>query len=382
MLTYRDTIDALKTHFGGHATMVGEGPLRQSIVLAYQTIAQAHRWQSLNRRHRLVLDAAYSTGTVDYDYTGGTYERQLTLASGTWPTWAASGWVLIDGETYRVDERKSATVLTLDSTFCPVADIAAGTTYSIFRRTYTLPATFLSMNQPIDSAGTWYGYVDPDEFLQYHRVDPSAGEPRVWTILPDEDNPGRSAVYVQPPPSTAEAIDFIGHFAPRALTISGYESASSVGTVACSASTAVTGTTTAFPAGSAGGVIRFSSNTTAPSGHWGANPYAEEALIRSRDSATALTLTAAVTGTYSGAKYVISDPIDLPASMHAAFLRRCELELAILLNMDGIDRRSQIYERALYDAKVADSPVMGRRFVGMASYSPRFLRDWPAGSEA
>lgn len=58
---------------------------------------------------------SYSTGTITYDHTGGANERQVTLAGGTWPSWAkAPGRLFYNGAFYNLDARISDTILTLE----------------------------------------------------------------------------------------------------------------------------------------------------------------------------------------------------------------------------------------------------------------------------
>ena len=74
--------------------------------------------------------------------SGGANERQLTIAAGTWPTWAARGRVSISNATYAVENRVSTTILTLRPDQNPGADVAAGTAYNLYQQAYTLPVNF------------------------------------------------------------------------------------------------------------------------------------------------------------------------------------------------------------------------------------------------
>ncbi len=94
---------------------------------------KAHSWSFLNPRATLSLNAAYSTGTVAV--TSGV----VTLTSGTFPSWAASGVVVIDGVAYDVSTRDSGTQVTLTDTSVTEA---AGTSYTLDQRDYALPDDF------------------------------------------------------------------------------------------------------------------------------------------------------------------------------------------------------------------------------------------------
>lgn len=93
----------------------------------------SHSWSFIVRGLRTTLSAPYSTGTVSI--TSGT----ATLSGGTWPTWAADGWLEVNGYGYLVSSRSSGTVLVLDDS--SVSGIST-VSYEINRWQYTLPDDF------------------------------------------------------------------------------------------------------------------------------------------------------------------------------------------------------------------------------------------------
>ncbi len=94
---------------------------------------EPHEWSFLKPQYTLETEAAYSTGTITV------VNGVVTLASGTFPSWAAAGVITFGGLTYTVNTRNSGTQLTLDNT---EIDAAAGTTYILDQRDYTLPDDF------------------------------------------------------------------------------------------------------------------------------------------------------------------------------------------------------------------------------------------------
>ena len=74
----------------------------------------AHEWTFLFPTATLSINAPQSSSTITYDDTGGSSENLVTLASGTWPTWAADAQIRIDGTDYPVATRVDGTKLTLD----------------------------------------------------------------------------------------------------------------------------------------------------------------------------------------------------------------------------------------------------------------------------
>lgn len=94
---------------------------------------QAYTWKFLERMFVRIGEAAVTTGTVT------AVDGVVTLAGGTWPTWAADGIIDIDGVQSFVASRDSATQITLDNTSI---DAAALSTYTLYRWRQVLPADF------------------------------------------------------------------------------------------------------------------------------------------------------------------------------------------------------------------------------------------------
>ena len=99
-----------------------------------------HQWTFMRPYTTMTTSASYSTGTVTI------VDGVVTLASGTFPSWAASGQLTVDGETYAVSSRDSDTQVTLSDT---TVDEDAGSSYSLGRPTYDLPSDFSAMYGPL-----------------------------------------------------------------------------------------------------------------------------------------------------------------------------------------------------------------------------------------
>jgi hypothetical protein len=110
-----------------------------------------HEWTFLQPVTTLTTVAPYSTGTISI--TTGT----VTLASGIWPSWAASGELNVSGSTYTVATRGGDTTLTLDNT---LVTVASGTSYSLTRSTYTLPDDFGGIEGSFTYASSTSGSSD------------------------------------------------------------------------------------------------------------------------------------------------------------------------------------------------------------------------------
>lgn len=105
----------------------------------------AHQWSFMQPLYSATLTAPYSTGTITV------VDGVVTLASGTFPSWAASGDMVIEGISYSVNTRDSGTQVTLDDT---TLDVAAGTDYVLQQWDYDLPDLFGGFRGPLTYGST------------------------------------------------------------------------------------------------------------------------------------------------------------------------------------------------------------------------------------
>ncbi len=110
-----------------------------------------------------------------------------------------------------------------------------------------------------------------------------------------------------------------------------------------------------------GSYMRFGDTTNIPDGLGGLNPYVEQKKIISFTNATTLVLDSAVDNAYTGVKYCISDPCDIPVSMIDALYRGAEWQVAIGVRMKDADQKAALYQDALIHAFEADSIVQRQR---------------------
>jgi hypothetical protein len=100
---------------------------------AAEYLSMTKQWPYYQTRGVIDLLADYSTGTVTI--TNGS--PIVTLASGTWPTWAAVGELFVDDTWVTVSTRDSATQLTLTNNWGN--DSVAAESYTIAKIRYALP---------------------------------------------------------------------------------------------------------------------------------------------------------------------------------------------------------------------------------------------------
>lgn len=372
--TYYDAVVAARDFVGGNSTGVAMPALLRAIASAYREVTAARDWSFLYKHGRVHVKAPYTTGTITYDHTGGTYERELTLADGTWPSWADTGVVLIDSVLSRVVSRESDTVVTLDSALNPGADVDAGTSYSLYPEYYELPERFERFEGPWGE-GTWGlgRQVSADTLMALERFDPGSDDMSQYTIGGIPGVYGKLALYIHPSADAAETIDFIYKCRPRDLRFSGHNSTvDTAGTITANGSTAIVGSSTAFNSKMVGAVLRIGDATNVPTSLDGRYPYAEEHVISSVTDTTHLTLSAASSLSSGSLKYCITDPIDLNIAVENAFMRCVEKHLAITMNMKNKREMFAAYDEALFKAKGADHRSTQRRIAGggMPLYDP------------
>lgn len=369
MLLFCDCLDVLDSLCQSYGIAANQQMLRQAVLDAYTEFTNAHAWTYLTAvPGRIQLQAAVSTGTVAYDHTGGTYERELTLTDSTWPTDAYNWSVRIGDAVHDIEDYKSTTVVTLDSVMNPGADVAAGTSYTAFPRWYILPSDFIDFTRPAEEADWWLGEYMPMETLaNYQRYEDTTGDVEFYSVGPAPDLYGSLALYVWPPADAARTLDYVYKRRPRELRYSGKDTADRAGTITVTAASAsVTGNSSTFPSDCEGSIIRWSASTTkCPTAIAGDTPYAEERAIKTYTSGTSLTLDDVVVTSRSAVKYIISDPVDIPPSLHSAFLACCRKQLADIKDFKGAEKLQRAYYEALDRAKCADAPVRQPRICGV-----------------
>jgi hypothetical protein len=100
----------------------------------------SHKWRFLRPVTTLTLNESYNTGTVTV------VDGVVTLASGTFPSWAADGEFTVNGISYSVNTRDSGTQITLDDL---TVDADAGTTYNLEQIEYDLPDDWSGWDEPM-----------------------------------------------------------------------------------------------------------------------------------------------------------------------------------------------------------------------------------------
>ena len=356
-MTYTDVIQHLVDYLGGNEQDATQREIRRAAISAYRELIDCYPWRALHKLLNIPLNANHTTGTVEYDLTGGSSERLWTFSSATLPDWAARGKLLVGSNSWPIQRRLSSSTLQSPSDFYPAEDIAAGTTFELYQSEFVLPEDFRSMHVGMPTTTTATRRISIQDMSWMGRQNGASGSPWGYSIVADRFLPGRQTIILNPWPASADTFQALYRYRPRDLMYSGYAARDRSGTVSLSGTT-VTGSGTAFEAGMEGAVIRISANATQyPSDQAGDNPFYFEGVIdRVTNSSTLSVISNASGVTTSATRYTISDPIALPPSMLNALLRCCEKQAEIVRQRDDGGKQSAmgLFMDALETAQVAD----------------------------
>ncbi len=381
LTTFKDLIDHLTDWVGANPGAEVQRDARRSILGGLRDLSTAHRWSYFYSRGKLHLSAPYATGTIAYDHTGGASERLVTLSDGTWPSWAALGILVLDNIGYEVSSRLSDTEITLTSASNPGEDVAADTSYSLYRDTYPLPTDLVSIGQIIlASQARCLSFEHPNSWLERQRIFHGQSQPYAYTVRGSPDYLGNMAISFYPPPDQDYQAEYIYQRLPRDLKLDEYKTGSASTT---SGSTTVTGAGTNWTSRLVGTVFRVSrTSSDYPTGLVGPNPAAFERLVTAVNSTTSLTLDSAASETLGPVKYLLSDPIDVePGAMLTALLRSIEYQMAHARRMRDRELSEAQYNRALILAREADSRNFTDERLGQGWWYGERLANMPRGPD-
>jgi hypothetical protein len=349
MLTYFDVIEHLIVSSLGGPQDAEQRDIRTAVQRAYTEVTTMRDW-SWYTAHGRVITLAPVNGIVS-GYSNGVLTLSSPLSSTDWTHCKIRNTIAA------ISSVTNASTFVLDPQVKFVDSfVSAGDAVIFYKSLYPLPSTFRNLDEPSDEYNWWCGlYVSPDEAMKLERVSNSTGRPYHWTVVPNPN--GGYYLKLVGYPIRSETVDFIYRKIARPIKYSGHESTVRAGTISAS-STAVTGTATSFSSGLVGSVLRVG-GADYPQTLSGMSPYTAESVIAAVGSATALTASDSISA--SGAKYLITDPIDVPPHMHNVIYSAAEYWLARIRGTKP-DNAFALYQRDLRIAMEQDqlTPLSGR----------------------
>lgn len=359
-LTYFDCVEHLITGSAGGPQDAEQKDIRSACHRALDEIGSLRDWQWYHKHGRIDFQASW-TGTVTYNATTKTFTKQ---SGDDFPTYANRSSIRVNDVVSRIITRTSGTEIIVDDTINHHVDLASATAATIFRSIYPLPIDFKNIDSPVDqNALTNFLYVEQDTAMKGEGTSNRHGPPNSWTIVhnPYQESEGPWAIQVLGYPTEVEALDFTYRREPRTIRLSGHEASARAGTVTVSGTT-VTGTATSFTDDMVGSIIRFGTSSIVPDTLYSLNPFVREAKILAVASATSLTIDTSISsGVDSGAKYLVTDPVDASPQMRNAILSAMDYWLARTRNSNDVDNKFGLYQRDLRLALETDqlAPISG-----------------------
>jgi hypothetical protein len=167
---------------------------------------RAHRWSFLRPVLEINLHGPYSTGTVTVA------NGSVTLASGTWPTWAEDASLIVAGVSYRVAKRVDGTTLQITDT---EAAASAGTSYSLQQNAYPFPIDVLSIDGPLHyrhNSSTYQNEIRIVDEATVRRLEQNSSSETsnpllaCVTLSPNQSNGTKRQIRFWPPPDTTYTV--------------------------------------------------------------------------------------------------------------------------------------------------------------------------------
>jgi hypothetical protein len=331
---------------------------RKAVLAAQESVRQVtlkHAWSFNNRRVPVVVNAPYSTGTVTV--SGST----VTLAGGTWPEWAQLGVFTYtgdgrtDGRGWRVRERVSSTVLTLEGA---PPDAASGAAYSLAQVVVQLP------DQLRDVYAIYNATLDqPIEMLARTAIhmqelwdDVAPSDIRAATITVNHTT-GKKFLSFSPPPDETTVITVDGLYdalpAERVIRATDARVAISGGIAT------ITGATVREGYGDMLLLVGSGTAMPTPQSGWGhKNPVVEPIAayrVRQRISSTQVELYGAADVSVTNRAFILADVVDYPHHVFLAIERFSEAAFARMVKRADYLQRETMAEEELRHAIETDS---------------------------
>lgn len=354
--TLGDLVHRLRARAGERDSTTVNAAFMRAIQDTLRRLPAKHDWSYYQRRVRFQTTAAVEM-EISYDYTGGDYERLVTITDeeNEFPSDAVYGEVVIEDIPYRVDRRISATQVILRADECPTEDYDAGEEATWQRTSYPLPRRVTRIHYLIchDQGVMPLYYQAPQDFYSTESMGwGTTGGPTRYTLR-NIGRVGETGIVLSPAPSEAhtyEASVTVSPAIPSVIQVTGTDAAITAGT------NVMTSATAAFTDRLLGALLRISIDDAYPVGD--AFSHSWQAFVTSVDSATQITLSEYATDAVAAGTYCISSPIDIDTDSMLnyveaeAFAQYCRNH-----NHESLAKSLSISAADLREAIIADQRV-------------------------
>lgn len=323
---------------------------RLAILNTLREFPNKARWSYYQRRYPF-RTVASQAGTLAYVHTGGAAENLITFTGLTLPTDGTGTLyrVIINNVHYDIYRVLSSTTARLSPENNPGADVAAGTTCTVYRALYFLPVSFRRIGQIFDLESTKPLHPLPDNQIHSANINPlnTPDTPDYFHITGQGEFVSSLMINLVPPPRSARSYDVLYEAGPQQINTWKF----STGTVTTDGTTTVV-TSSNMLSRFLGAILRIGFDATIePTGLHGNlagedNPFLAQRSIIGVPTITTL-LIDDILPALSAYKFTISDPIDIEnGAMLLAFQKSTDAEFASLLNKDDWQTKLVAAERA------------------------------------
>lgn len=182
--------------------------IKSAVHDALDMVSSERTWPWLLRRAYLTLRQPYTTGSLTV--TNG--DATVTLATGTWPSWAASGRLFFNSQIIDVASRTNGTTIELATEWG--GETASGVGYILFQNEYELPDDLWAFHAALPGERWLWGSdpVSPLELFQAENAFIYGDQfPSIHTVH-------AGALAVWPYPSSANSLAYTYWARPARLT--------------------------------------------------------------------------------------------------------------------------------------------------------------------
>ncbi len=309
VFTLHDLVHRLSLRAGVDMSPRYTAILVRAIQDAIRSLPSKNDWAYFKRQTRLTTSTAINP-TVTYDHTGGAYEKMLTITSDhTWPADASLGEIVVEQRTYRIKERISTTVVTLEDDFSLQEDFTGDVWWQRANYQFTRDITRIHSIRNL-TVGRELAFLPSQSFIDQSWNSYGRGSVSYFTWQNSGSRFGSSEICLWPTPNAKEIIEVtatVNPQVPKTFLESGTEAVLSVG------SRSLTVADATFTKKLIGSVVRLSRNSAPPINNEMDN-WDFQAFITNVPNATTLTLSEALGDETIGGGYAISSGADIEAA--------------------------------------------------------------------
>lgn len=211
-LTFSDLIAYARRMARNASGSQSDTELKECVNDALAMICQDHLWPHYKTHGTLSLNARQTTGTIAIA-NGGT---NAVLTGATWPTTAALGKILVNGQVQRISSRTSGSTVVITNAW-QEASVTAGT-YVYFQDEYTLPSDLMRFGCLIPGQSHPFGTGQPVGFEQLLQLQCELAQtdafPLFWCV---HGSGGTDKIMLYPAPSSNFLLPFWYYRRPATL---------------------------------------------------------------------------------------------------------------------------------------------------------------------